>query len=361
MRIAALSFALTAILVAPYLISCARAFGDPLYALNYHTGFYRAREHTEAAASMSAAGYVLGKLRTRPARLADTVLYGLTIFPFTNKWDGLAAWSTVLARVSPWAAAAGLAVFAFSWQGRLLLGVLVLSVLPFAVTWNIPGGGEWRFTLAAYPFYLTAAGVMVVQIIRWVRGLVRAPGGTGPMIRRIDRRTLVVVAVGAALILSGLHGLPWLALREGVAREAHVTIVPDSRDDVVFWSGWEPRTAGRCLAAAAATAQVRLPLPADGTFRLTTHLVGTQPAGTGDNRISLVVDGRNATSVTLRLSDRHQAASVTVAPAARRLALTTLELRSARASSGPTRGAASPLFAICSVEIARVTGDGHSD
>ena len=40
----------------------------------------------------------------------------------------------------------------------LTLGVL----LPYAFTWGIPGGGEWRFTMPAYPFYLVAAALALV-------------------------------------------------------------------------------------------------------------------------------------------------------------------------------------------------------
>jgi hypothetical protein len=39
LRLIAIGGAVAAVLVAPYLIRCAITFGDPLYAINYHTGF----------------------------------------------------------------------------------------------------------------------------------------------------------------------------------------------------------------------------------------------------------------------------------------------------------------------------------
>ena len=50
-----LSLFVTTALVAPYLINCARAFGDPLYSINYHTKFYRARENGDPSGDVSAA------------------------------------------------------------------------------------------------------------------------------------------------------------------------------------------------------------------------------------------------------------------------------------------------------------------
>ena len=49
--------------VAPYLISCAIAYGDPLIAINYHTGYYRFAEDRPIDTPMSAAEYLRGKIR----------------------------------------------------------------------------------------------------------------------------------------------------------------------------------------------------------------------------------------------------------------------------------------------------------
>ena len=79
------ALALVAI-VAPYLISCAIATGDPLIAINYHTGYYRFAENRPIDQPMSAAEYLRGKFADRPIRAFDTALNGLLVQPFVNKW-----------------------------------------------------------------------------------------------------------------------------------------------------------------------------------------------------------------------------------------------------------------------------------
>jgi hypothetical protein len=48
-------------------------------------------------------------------------------------------------------------------------GVLPASLVPYAFTWQIPGGAEWRFTMHAYPFCFIAACAMVAAGYRAVR------------------------------------------------------------------------------------------------------------------------------------------------------------------------------------------------
>lgn len=348
-------------LVAPYLINCARSFGDPLYAINYHTTFYRAREHADASTSMSAAGYVLAKLRSQPARLFDTGFYGVAAFPFTNKWEGFAPWSPLLPGTLRIAALIGLLLFGFSWQGRVLLAVLVLSVLPFAVTWNIPGGGEWRFTLPAYPFFLVAAGVGVRRLAWLVGGLVRAPGAVLDTCGRIDRRLVAGIAAVVALVVAGLTLLPWLALREAVATSTTVTVVPDTRDAVIFAAGWADRPAGRCLAAVSDRPTIRLPLPRDASVRVVLHLTDVQPAGAAATLVDVTASQGLRSRVTLRPDDRNQQATLVVPASAMGPLTTTVDLRSAATTSsrsGNDGGGAR--FAICAVELTRESTPGTS-
>src|SRR5262249_28512151 len=122
---------------------------------NFHTKFYRSRSGMAFDTSMSWLDY----LRTgfRPFHLLDTGLTGLTSYPFLNKWGGLEYVSPWVARVLSGAAVVGLVLFLWSAAGRLLLVVLLASLLPYAFTWEVPGGAEWRFTMHALPFYLIAA------------------------------------------------------------------------------------------------------------------------------------------------------------------------------------------------------------
>lgn len=163
-------------LVGPFLLSCAIAYGDPFYAVNVHTRFYRSRSGLAFQESMGWLDYLRAG-SPLPAQVT-TGLTGLTLYPFANKWHGLDYVSPWLARVLPVAAVAGLALFLRSAQGRLLLLVLLTSLLPYAFTWAIPGGAEWRFTLHAYPFYLIAAMLALASVAAWARRRLRARGAS---------------------------------------------------------------------------------------------------------------------------------------------------------------------------------------
>ena len=80
------------IVVAPYLVSCAIATGDPLLAINYHTSYYRFAEAQPIDTPMSAAEYLRGKFVDRPIRTLDTGLNGLFVQPFITKWHGFNEW-----------------------------------------------------------------------------------------------------------------------------------------------------------------------------------------------------------------------------------------------------------------------------
>ena len=57
------------------------------------------------------------------------------------------------------ALAVGLVLFLRSRHGRFSSWSCSRPSLPFAFTFRISGGNEWRFTLLAYPFYLVAAAL----------------------------------------------------------------------------------------------------------------------------------------------------------------------------------------------------------
>ena len=160
----------------PYLLACAVGFGDPFLAVNFHTRFYRSRSGLPYQEAMGWLEY----LRTgfAPLQLLKTGLIGLTSYPFLNKWSGLDYLSPWIGRFLAVASLAGLVLFVTSPAGRLLLLVLVSSLLPYAFTWPVPGGAEWRFTLHAYPLYLIAAGVAVEATLKTFRALRRGPSAT---------------------------------------------------------------------------------------------------------------------------------------------------------------------------------------
>ena len=95
--------------------------------------------------------------------------------PFFTKWNGFGPWAPGAGAVARALGAAGLAAMPFFAAGRLLLVALLGSLVPYMFTWNVGGGGEWRFTMHAYPFFFVAVGVAVVGLVRAVRAVAADP------------------------------------------------------------------------------------------------------------------------------------------------------------------------------------------
>ena len=229
LRASVLALAVTVLIVAPYLVNCAIQFGDPLYAINYHTRYYRSAEGQPLDESVTALDYARDELLHRPVAGLDRAVIGLFVWPFSVKWKGFWDWSPTLERVLPWCAMAGLLLFVWRPDGRLLLLILYSSVVPYAVTWNVGGGGEWRFTQHVYPIYLVAAGDAIVQGCLWLIAAIRHRLVWD---RAVARRVMVSAAVTVAIVLAwlGLQRLPYLVAREALARGDAVTIPTGGRD-----------------------------------------------------------------------------------------------------------------------------------
>ena len=239
-RQAAIAAGMLALVVGPYLISCAIATGDPLISINYHTIYYRHAEGRSIDEPMSAAAYLRTRFAERPIGTIDTALNGLFVQPFIKKWNGLDHWIVGLGGVLPWIAVAGLAALPFFAAGRLLVVILLSSLAPYMVTWHLGGGSEWRFTMHAYPFYLVAAACAAVAAVRVARSLV--------MNRTALRRATVVplavrtglVAAVASLGVIAYFVLPWFVTREAIADGASTSVNTGARDLVFYRSGWSP-------------------------------------------------------------------------------------------------------------------------
>jgi 4-amino-4-deoxy-L-arabinose transferase-like glycosyltransferase len=258
LRLIAIGGAVAAVLVAPYLIRCAITFGDPLYAINYHTGFYlgRAGEDPEV---MNAGEYVRNRWLARPIYTTDVAFRGLFMYPFEIKWRGLNAWQAGFGTFVAWLAAAGLASWLWSARGRFLVAVLLGSLVPYMITWPIRGGGEWRFTIHAYPIYLIAALSAVGLAFATIR---RASGRGAIPWRRAGMR----VAVTAGVLVFGFGwwwGMPFLVARETVMQERPIRIGAGRRDRVFFGSDWTALSVSGEVTSRFSTAlqsNVRLPL-----------------------------------------------------------------------------------------------------
>jgi hypothetical protein len=156
-----LALLIAAALLGPFLATSRIVFGDALYSINAHTSFYRSREALSADA-MGWSDYLARSFT--PRELAENLLAGTTRYPFDNKWQPYAIWSRLAPGLLRVLALTGLVLFLRSAEGRLLLVVLFAALAPFAFTFRIAGGNEWRFTLLAYPFYLVAAALALERV-----------------------------------------------------------------------------------------------------------------------------------------------------------------------------------------------------
>jgi 4-amino-4-deoxy-L-arabinose transferase-like glycosyltransferase len=269
---------LCALIVAPYLVNCAIATGDPLYAINYHTRYYRAGEGLPAEKPMSAAAYVAEKVHRRPIAALDTAVTGLFVQPFRVKWTGLDGWIPGTRTVLSWLSIVGLLRWAFLPEGRMLLVVLIGSLVPYALTWNVAGGSEWRFTMHAYPLYLTASLSGAVFCWQLALGLWRRPWRMGMATRRSLLRWLAGAAVIAA-VTAAYASLPWFVVRETIAAGTDVSVEAGGRDAMFFSAGWsQPYTDGRTFRVSRADrAVVRIPLPERRAYQVVLRLDPVAP------------------------------------------------------------------------------------
>jgi len=268
------AFVVATALVVPYLMSCALASGDPLLALNFHTTYYRFAEGADVSRPVSAVEYLRTKLVSRPIATLDTAFIGVFVDPFSSKFRGLNNWVPWLGGATAAAAVAGLALWPFMRRGRLLLVVLLLSLVPFAFTWNLGSGRQWRFTMHVYPIYLVAAAAAVVGLIGALVSLWR---GGAPMTRqqivRVGRQAAVVVVValtGIALYL----GLPWLVVNEAIAAGDSTSVETGPRDALFYRAGWSPphRDGITVRVSTAEWGVIHIPLPVRRDYDLVLRL-----------------------------------------------------------------------------------------
>jgi hypothetical protein len=242
-------------LVGPYLAACAMAFGDPLYAISYHTTFYRLRQGLDGASPMGVVEFLA--YGRAPAELAETALLGLTSEPFGSKWAGYEDWRPGLGPVLAGLSAAGTLAWAARPEGRLLLACLAGALVPYATTWPIPGGAEWRFTAPALPLYLVAGVMLAVLAARLLAG--RPPG------RAAHGRDLAsALGAAAALGLALLAVANWLQ-RERVAEDLRrgkaSLVMAGWRDMLLLRGGWSlPERCGNLTVRRGASGELHLPL-----------------------------------------------------------------------------------------------------
>ena len=287
----ATAFLVMAALVAPFLISCAIATGDPFFAINYHTGYYRFGENLPIDRPMTAAEYIRRKFAGHPLGTLDVAINGLFVRPFATSWQPFGIWLAGLPMLLPAAALAGLAMWPFSARGRLMLVLLVTSLVPYAFTWNISGGGEWRFTMHALPIFLIAAVYAIAVLIRAVR--------TRPSLRPFALPAAAVIA--AAIAATALYmALPWFTVREAIANGEAANIMADRRGWVFYREDWSETHAeglARVRVSRGARTTLHFPLPKKREYQVVIRVDPVAPER--QNRLDVLFNSQLVRKIDL--------------------------------------------------------------
>jgi 4-amino-4-deoxy-L-arabinose transferase-like glycosyltransferase len=236
-----LALAVTLALIAPFLVNNWVAFGDPFYSLDFATEFYRGRGGLPVNRPVAWAGVFADRIAAHPLATVDSLLRGLTVYPFGNKWAGLVYLSPAVPAVLRASAIIGLMLLLTFADGRLLVGVLLTALIPFAVIWQTPGGSQWRLTEFAYPFYLIAA-------CRTLHGIFRLSSrDTRHRLAetlRHERRRWTIGALTAAVGLAAAVFLPrwwqYVLVREAALTDGAFAVVAGPADRWFFGPGWYP-------------------------------------------------------------------------------------------------------------------------
>jgi hypothetical protein len=273
LKYAAAAAAIAAIVVAPYLVSCAIAYGDPLIAINYHTAYYRFAESRPIDQPMSAAEYLRSKFAGRPLATLDTGINGLFVRPFITKWHGFGFWLDGLGATLRATSIVGLAAMPFFGAGRFVLVLLLSSLVPYMFTWNVGGGDAWRFTIHAYPFFFVAVGVALVGCWRAARAIVGDRSIIRPAVAPVLRRAALIAAL-AALGATWYLGMPWFVVRESIAKGESTSIETGDRDRIFYRRGWSAPHFENIMVRVSLSdrAVIRLPLPERQAYELVLRL-----------------------------------------------------------------------------------------
>jgi Dolichyl-phosphate-mannose-protein mannosyltransferase len=306
-----LTLGVMALLIAPFLVNCWRVYGDPFYAINAHTKFYRARSGADFQRPEGWLDYVAGQ--RPPLATIEMLAVGVSAYPFQEKWQGFDDWMIGLGSVLRWLALFGLLRWAMRPEGRALLLLGVTASAPFAFTWDIPGGAEWRFTLYAYPLLLLAATTLLVELVSLLDpARARASvAGLRPRWRRAAAWTLA--GLSSALVLAaGFCVLRRGVIAETLRRAGAVHIASDWRHTLLFGTGWSGpvQREERALRDASDTrAVLHIPLVPGRAHDLTLRI---QARGTSMRPVRALMNGREIAAFEVAPGPQWQAQSLHV-------------------------------------------------
>jgi hypothetical protein len=172
-------------------------------------------------------------------------------------------------------------------------------LIPYAFTWNVASGGEWRFTMHAYPLYIVAG---LFALDRGFRIVAAVWSGRGRQWRPSRAAVRGAVAVAAVLAVGWIAylALPWFVAREGIAYREDVSIETGPRDSLFFPAGWSaPHTDGVLVRVSEGDrATIRLPLPDRRSYDVVVRLDPVAPER--QQRVTVLLNRQLLGSINLR-------------------------------------------------------------
>jgi len=300
----AIAVGVMSVIVAPFLINCAIATGDPFYSINNHTDFYLKREVVADVRPISAVAYSLDKFDSRPIAATDNAVRGVFVYPFANKWVGLNEWYEGLGTVLACLAIAGLITWLWSPEGRFLLFMFLGSLVPFSMTWMVRGGAEWRLTFFAYAFYLIAAFGFVDRAVHTARARLLSSDAQGraPVPRRqILRRASIVLALVLVAVVWWI-AVPYAVTKEAFRYDGAATIAAGPRDRWFFVDGWSRLVVEGNVTMRFASppgANLKIVLPEDRSYALTLRSDPVDHSGATGHVVHVSLNGTHLDDLVL--------------------------------------------------------------
>jgi hypothetical protein len=337
LAMAGIAMSTALIVAAPYFVNCWRVHGDPLYTFNVHGNIYSVRQG-EGEWKGSTAAYVAHRIAVRPIAAVDTVIQGVTTYPFSNKWHGLDRWVAGLGNWASAAAIGGLLVLAAFGSGRLLLIATWASLLPFSFTW--PSDPDFRFTEHVYPTLLVAAAVGVAAVFHAARAIL-VPARWPEKRSEWGWRALAwagVVGPAVVMLWFVLRVLPPWTFAEALRTGTAAMVTAGDRDGAFIGSGWSEVTGTGNVRMRVATTEgtiwLRLPMVADYPVALRVEPF-PRPLGATPGRlpvVEVVLNGVPLETITLGWTpDRVGSYTVTLPRSTVRRGVNRLVLRVRRA------------------------------
>lgn len=279
---------LVALLIAPFLVNCWITFGDPLYAIDWHSAFYERRSNVEKTGEPGAVDFLWRQFAAAPLVTIDSALRGVTHHPWANKWTELGRhWGGALASALKWLCLAGLLMWLWFTEGRLVLAVLAGSMVPFVFTWE--AFTAWRFTQHTYPFYMAAAAFAAVRPIRWGIALARNGHSWWADLRGVFGRALLTMGVVLSFF-AVVALLPPLIVYQQLTHGQAASVGGDQRTifmlprEAFFFAGngWSgPQTEGNITfhEPGGERGRLRVPMSANYAYRCLVRLEPMPPGG----------------------------------------------------------------------------------